>query len=179
MFLPCKALDQRELVVWLGLWQYGIKGFLRNVKIALGEPWPEWVKVSFKIVTQLMKISLYWVLHLHSSLIILRKNQVKKKNYNKYIFIYLYTFKSWNLVFIVAMLLLNQINSYIIHPFSTFFCQFFFFHINFTTYCYTFSNFFPPFYLFIFLLLSTLISLFLYPFIFHYFWLYLIPLLLL
>ena len=110
------------------------------------------------------------------------KKKPSKKNYKKYIFIYLYTFKSWNLVFIIIMLLLSQISSYIIHSFSTysfFFFSTFLFHINFTTYSYTFSNFFPPFYLFIFLLLSTLILLFLYPFMFFYFWLYLIPLLLL
>ena len=47
------------------------------------------------------------------------------------------------------------------------------FLINFSTYCYTFSNFFPLFYMFISPLLSTLKSLFLYPFIFLYFWLFL------
>ena len=60
------------------------------------------------------------------------------------------------------MLLLSKINSYIIHPFSTYvyiyIYIYIFFHINFPTYCYTFSNFFPPFYIFIFLLLSTLVT---------------------
>ena len=41
--------------------------------------------------------------------------------------------------------------------------------INFLTYCYTFSNFSPPFYIFISLLLFTLISLFLYLPLFIYF----------
>ena len=46
--------------------------------------------------------------------------------------------------------------------------------INFPTYFYTFFSLSPPFYLFIFLLLSTLISLFFYPFIvFFYFLLFL------
>ena len=49
--------------------------------------------------------------------------------------------------------LLLNFNSHIIHPFSTFsliFNFFFFlFLLNFSTYCYTFSNFLPPFYLFI------------------------------
>ena len=71
---------------------------------------------------------------------------------------------------------MSHINGHIIHPFSTFsFLFLIFFLINFQTYCYTFSNFSPPFYLFISLLLSTLISFFLYPFIFLYFLLFLFP----
>ena len=50
-----------------------------------------------------------------------------------------------------------------------------FFLINFSTYCYTFSNFSPLFYLFFSQLLSTLISHFLYPFIFLNFLLFLFP----
>ena len=52
---------------------------------------------------------------------------------------------------------------------------FIFFLINFPTYCYTLSNFFYPFYLFISPLLSTLISHLLYPFIFLDFLLFLFP----
>ena len=55
------------------------------------------------------------------------KKKPSKNNYKKYIFIYLYTSKSWSLVFIVAILLLSKINSYIIHPFSTYSLSFFFF----------------------------------------------------
>ena len=63
---------------------------------------------------------------MHLLLIILRKNQVKII-IKKYIFIYLYTSKSWSSVFIVAMFLLSKINSNIIHPFSTYSLSFFFF----------------------------------------------------
>ena len=42
--------------------------------------------------------------------------------------------------------------------------------VNFPTYFYTFFSLSPPFYLFIFLLLSTLISLFFYPFIVYFFY---------
>ena len=74
------------------------------------------------------------------------------------------------------MLLLSHINSHIIYSFSTFSFIFkFFVHFNLPTYCYTFSNFSPPFYPFISLLLSTLISLFLNSFIFFYFWFFLFP----
>ena len=74
------------------------------------------------------------------------KKKPSKKNDKKCIFIYLYTFKSWNLVFIITILLLSQISNYILHSFSTysFFFSTFFFHINFTTYSYTFSNSPPP-----------------------------------
>ena len=60
--------------------------------------------------------------------------------------IYLYISKSLSTVFIIITLLLNHINSHIIHPFSIFYL--FFFLINLLTYCYTFSNFSPPFYIF-------------------------------
>ena len=49
----------------------------------------------------------------------------------------------------------------------------FFYLVNFLTYRYTFSNFSSPFYLFITPLLSTLVSLFHYQFIFLYFLLFL------
>ena len=71
------------------------------------------------------------------------------------------------------MLLLSHINDHIIHLFPTFFLIFFL--INFSTYCYTFSNFSSSFYLFISPLLYTLISLFFYLFIFLYFLLFLFP----
>ena len=92
-------------------------------------------------------------------------------------YLYLYISKSWSILFIITTLLLSHISGHIIHQFSTFSLLFLtlFFHINFPTYCYTFSNFSPSFYLFISPLLSTLISLFLYPFIFLYFWLFLFP----
>ena len=58
---------------------------------------------------------------------------------------------------------------------SFFFFNFFLFLINFSIYCFTFSNFFPLFYIFISPLLSILISIFLHPFIFiyHFFFLFL------
>ena len=52
---------------------------------------------------------------------------------------------------------------------------FIFFLINFPTYCYTLSNFFHKFYIFISSLLSTLISHLLYPFIFLDFLLFSFP----
>ena len=64
-------------------------------------------------------------------------------------------------IFIVATLLLNHISGPIIHvfPILSLIFNFFFFLISQIT----------------FSLLSTLISLFLYPFIFHYFWFFLFP----
>ena len=76
------------------------------------------------------------------------------------------------------MLMLSYINSHIIHPFSILsllFLILIFFLIDFPTYYHCFANISPPFYLFISLLLSTLISFFLYPFIFLYFLLFLFP----
>ena len=77
----------------------------------------------------------------------------------------------WSIVFIAITLSL----SHIIHPFSTFSLLFLFIFINFPTYCYTLSNFFHKFYIFISSLLSTLISHLFYPFIFLDFLLFLFP----
>ena len=94
----------------------------------------------------------------------------------------LYIFKSWSVAFIVTMLH-SPVEPHHHHVTIFFFFGFsfhtfsiinhFFFlsthHlpiINFWTYFYKFSNLSPPFYLFISPLLSTLISLFHYPFIF-------------
>ena len=76
--------------------------------------------------------------------------------------------KRWSVAFIVTMLLLSDNSSQIIHSFPTF-SFLFFFLINFSTYYYTLSNFFPLFYLFISPLLFTLISLLFYLFVFLYF----------
>ena len=59
--------------------------------------------------------------------------------------------------------------------FQHFFFNSIFFLIHFPTYCYIFSNFSLPFYLFIPPLLSILISLFIYLFIFFYFLSFLFP----
>ena len=87
---------------------------------------------------------------------------IKNSNY-----IYIYIYISLNISFIMAMLLLSHISSQIIHlsqPFLSYFLPFFLL-IMFLTATLSLA-FLPLFYFFIFPLLSTLISLFLHPFLF-------------